>query len=351
MVTKQGAATVAQLAEFDEVIDARSPSEYTDDHLPNARNFPVLDDEQRAEIGTLYKQVSPFAAKRRGAALVARNVAEHILNQFQDRPKNWRPLVYCWRGGQRSGAFTTILRQIGWDAHQLEGGYKAWRRHVVAELKSLPNRFEFRIVCGATGSGKTGLLTALAAQGAQVLDLEGLAAHKGSILGGLPDEHQPSQCLFDSRLYQTLHQFDPSLPVYAEAESRRIGRLEVPTGLIEKMRQSPCLTLEASLPARVAYLLQDYAYFLNNPALLLPKLDAMKELRGGDTVARWKEMAQSGHWAPLVEELLASHYDPLYCRSQDRNYGQYLTGQQYTLDDLGPTSLAAVAGQILTGKS
>ena len=193
----KGVATVAQLAEFDAVIDARAPAEFAEDRLPRAVSMPVLDDEERARVGTLYKQVSVFEAKKLGASLVSKNIAHHIEQHLLDKPRNWRPLVYCWRGGQRSGAFTHILREIGWDAHRLQGGYKAWRRHVIEQLAVLPRRFDFRVVSGATGSGKSRLLEALAARGAQVLHLEQLAAHKGSVLGDLPEQRQPAQKGFE----------------------------------------------------------------------------------------------------------------------------------------------------------
>jgi tRNA 2-selenouridine synthase len=344
---RQGTANLAQLAQFDEVIDARTPSEYLDDHIPGAINCPVLNDTQRAEIGTLYKQVSPFVARKRGAALVARNIADHLLERFQDQPKSWRPLVYCWRGGQRSGAFVTILRQIGWDACQLENGYKGWRRYVMDELIQLSPRFDCRIVCGATGSGKTRLLSALAAEGAQVLDLEALAAHKGSLLGDLPTEPQPSQRLFDSRLFSALSALDPARPVYAEAESRRIGRVELPTALLENLRNSPCLTVEASQEARLDYLLEDYAYFLADPAPMLEKLEMLKELRGRETVARWRGMVEAGAWRELVQDLLERHYDPLYHRSQDQNYLNYPQAPRYVASDLGWDSLRRLAQEVL----
>jgi tRNA 2-selenouridine synthase len=169
------AVTVSQLDAFDEVIDVRSPAEFALDHVPHAVNCPVLDDAERAKVGTLYAQVSPFDAKKLGAALVSKNIARHIEERFRGKEKGWRPLVYCWRGGQRSGAMAHVLRQIGWDAATLQGGYRAYRREVLVHLDTLPARFDFRVVCGATGSGKSRLLEALAAQGAQVLDLEHLA--------------------------------------------------------------------------------------------------------------------------------------------------------------------------------
>ncbi len=247
----KGLATVAQLAEFDDIIDARSPAEYADDHVPGARSCPVLSNEERARVGMLYKQASPFAAKKVGAVLVARNVAAHIEAHFLDKPKDWRPLVYCWRGGQRSGAFSHILREVGWNAHRLDGGYKSWRRQVIDELEVLPGRLRLRIVSGATGSAKSRILEALATHGAQVLHLEELAAHKGSVLGDLPDAPQPSQKAFESRLRAALAGFDAERPVFAEAESRRIGSVYLPNVMIAALRAAPCLRIEATRPARV----------------------------------------------------------------------------------------------------
>src|SRR6185436_10010460 len=141
--------------QFDTIIDVRSPAEYAEDHIPGAISAPVLDDTQRAEVGTLYKQVSAFDAKKLGAALVAKNVAGHIDQQFSGKPKDWRPLVYCWRGGKRSGAMAHILREVGWDARTLEGGYRAYRKYVLAELEKNPARLDFRVIHGPTGSGKS----------------------------------------------------------------------------------------------------------------------------------------------------------------------------------------------------
>ncbi|HEX5277241.1 MAG TPA: tRNA 2-selenouridine(34) synthase MnmH, partial [Fluviicoccus sp.] len=230
------AATLAQRLEFDEVIDVRSPAEFAEDHLPGAINCPVLDDAERVRVGTIYKQVSPFEARKVGGALVARNIARHLEEKFHDRPKSWRPLVYCWRGGQRSGAMTLVLQQVGWAARQLEGGYKGYRREVLQRLETEPGRFRYRVLNGPTGSGKTALLHALSAQGGQVLDLEGLARHKGSVLGVLPGESQPSQKAFESALAARLADFDMSRPVFVEAESKTVGNLRVPPALFAAMR-------------------------------------------------------------------------------------------------------------------
>ena len=342
-----GVANVAQLAEFDEVIDVRSPSEYAEDRLPRAINCPVLDDEQRARVGTLYKQVSPFAAKKIGAVLVARNIADHIEQLFLDKPRDWRPLVYCWRGGQRSGAFSHILRQIGWDAQRLEGGYKAWRRHVLDQLALLPRHFHYRVVSGATGSGKSRLLEALAQEGAQVLHLEEIAAHKGSVLGGLPGAPQPSQKMFESRLMLALAAFTPERPVFVEAESRRIGSLQLPDLLLEMIRAAPGLHVDATTAARVAFLLRDYDYFVADPRWLIEKLQHLRGLQSQETVSRWEQLVTARDFPALVGELLELHYDPLYRRSQARNYAGFESAIRLTTNDLSPEGIRRLAREIL----
>ncbi|NWG31356.1 MAG: tRNA 2-selenouridine(34) synthase MnmH [Rhodocyclaceae bacterium] len=343
---QKGVATVAQLGEFDAILDARSPAEYADDHIPGAISCPVLSNEERARVGTLYKQVSVFEAKKLGAVLVARNIAALIEAHFLDKPKSWRPLVYCWRGGQRSGAFTHILREIGWDAHRLEGGYKGWRRHVLARLAELPPRFAFRVVAGPTGSAKSRLLEALAGLGAQVLHLEELAAHKGSVLGVLPDAPQPSQKMFETRLLQALERLDPARPVFVEAESRRIGRLQVPDALIEAMRAAPCLKIEACRAARADFLLSDYAYFLERPEWLAAQLQHLRGLQSHETLARWQALIDAGEFRALVEDLLEKHYDPLYERSQEKNY-RYADAPAFVTDELSPDAIKRLAERIL----
>ncbi len=342
----KGVATLSQLAGFDAIIDARSPAEFAEDHLPGAISCPVLSDDERARVGTLYKQVSAFEAKKVGAALVARNIARHIEERFLDRPKDWRPLVYCWRGGKRSGAFTHVLREIGWDAHRLEGGYKVWRKRIVAELAGLPARFSFRVISGATGSAKSRVLEALAAEGAQVLHLEELAAHKGSVLGTLPGEAQPSQKAFETRLHTMLSALDPARPVYAEAESRRIGAVQVPEALIAAIRAAPCLRIEATPPARVDFLLRDYAYLLEDPRWLAEKLGHLRGLQSNETLARWLDLVAARDFRALVAELLERHYDPLYQRSQARNYRDHGDAPVYATDDLSPGGITALARRI-----
>lgn len=340
-------ASVADLNSFDEIIDARSPAEFFEDHIPGAINLPVLNNEERVEIGTLYKQVSSFAAKKVGAPLVWRNVARHLDTHFKDKPKNWHPLIYCWRGGSRSGSLAYVLQQIGFNAQQLEGGYKAYRRAVLADLAQLPQRFHFRVISGPTGSGKTRLLQSLAELGGQVLDLEKLAVHRGSLLGALPDLAQPNQKSFESAIWHALHSFDPARPVFVESESKRIGALCVPEALIKQMRASPCIQLNVAQKMRVALLLEEYAHFFTQPHVLKQQLDCLAALRGWETVAVWHALIDTQDWRALFEDLLVKHYDPAYSRSLSANYTDNQREPGYVVQDISSAGFDALAAQIL----
>ena len=348
---RSGIACIDEIDAFDEIIDVRTPDEYAEDHIPCAINCPVLDNAQRIEIGTLYKQVSPFEAKKKGAAYVSENIARHLRERFADKPKTWKPLIACWRGGERSGAMTHVLRRIGWGAHQLDGGYKAYRKQVVAQLESLPAQLDFTVICGATGSGKSRILQTLASQGQQVLDLEALACHKGSVLGVLPDTPQPSQKRFESLLLLALKSFDPARPIYVEAESRKIGQIFLPTVLLERIRRGTCVEIAAAFEARVAFLLGDYDYFLTAPDRLNSRLDTLNTSHSRETLTRWKQLATDMRWHELVKELLQQHYDPLYQRSQGSHFTGLEAPSRFTTDDLSPAGIQALARQIASVES
>lgn len=337
----------ARLADFDTVIDARTEDEYAEDHLPGAINWPTLNNQERIDIGTMYKQVSAFEAKKRGAALSARNIANHIEREAIDKPKNWKPLVYCWRGGNRSGALATILSAIGFQVTLIEGGYKAWRAAVLESLPGLAERLHYRVVCGPTGSGKTRLLQALAAEGAQVLDLEALARHRSSVLGQLPGQSQPSQKNFDSQVWDALRRFDPSRPVYVESESKKVGNLRVPDALMDAMRASPCLDLQLADDERVALLLEDYDFFVQDPDHFCDRLDALTQLQGRAVIDEWHALVRSGQSPTVVRELLSRHYDPVYAASIRRNFQQYAQARPCVLADRSAAALQALARQLL----
>lgn len=315
-------ASLDELDRFDELVDVRSPAEFADDHLPGAINAPVLDNDERARVGTLYAKESPFKATRIGAALVARRLATHLDTLFADRPAQWKPLVYCWRGGKRSGAVVEWFNLIGWRAKQLDGGYKRWRTHVMQGLASLPAQLDVVVLAGATGSGKTRLLHALAQAGAQTLDLEGLARHRGSLLGDLPGQPQPSQRGFETALFTALSSLDPARPVFVEAESRRIGALDLPTALMEKLHAGRCIRIEADPDERVAFLLEDYAHLFDAPPAFKQRLAQLVGIQSHDTVAAWQALVDADARAELFHALIERHYDPAYRRSSRKHFSR-----------------------------
>lgn len=340
-------ATVAQLPEFDEVIDVRSEGEFAEDHIPGAINCPVLDDAERTRVGTIYKQRSAFEAKKIGAALVSANIARHLNERFLGRPREWRPLIYCWRGGGRSDAFAHVLHQVGWRVGRLDGGYRAYRRAVVAGLERLPRALRLRVVCGLTGSGKSRLLAAIRDAGGQVLDLEGLAAHRGSVLGELPDAPQPTQKMFESRVWSALRGFDRKRPVYLEAESRKIGMLRVPEALIKAMWAAECILLEAPDAARVELLKREYAHFFEQTEALARRLELLLPLHGHAIIGKWKELAAARRWDKLIVELLARHYDPAYVRSTGKHYTALPRALKLALASADAAAFAALARRCL----
>lgn len=313
---------LAAIDDYDTIIDARSPAEYALDHIPGAINLPVLDDAERAQVGLLNAEQGAFAAKRTGAALVSRNIGRLLAGPLADRPQGWRPLVYCWRGGNRSGSLATVLARVGWPTDVMAGGYRAYRREVVSDLAQWPARFSFRVVAGRTGTGKSRVLQQLAASGQQVLDLEALAEHRGSVLGPWPQRRQPSQKRFESRIWQALRTLDPQRPVYCESESRKIGQCQVPEALMLRIRASECIVIEASIDFRTRLLLDDYEHFVGDPASLVDRLEALVALHGHARIAHWSALAQGGSWSALVRELLEVHYDPAYERSMKRNFAR-----------------------------
>ena len=331
---------------YDERIDVRSPSEFAEDHLPGAASHPVLNDLQRAHIGKLHAEDSAFAAKRAGAALVANNIAAMLDGPFAAKPPDWAPLVYCWRGGQRSRSLTHILNEIGWRAVQLDGGYRVYRRHIVKELETLPGKYRYEVICGLTGSGKSWLIAALANEGAQVLDLEAIARHRGSLLGDLPDQPQPTQKSFDSALISALERFDASRPVYVESESKRIGAVQVPDALLTAMRTGDCIRIELAQAQRIDLLKQEYGHFLLDRAALTARLDHLAPLHGKKTIERWNAAVAAGDWDLLVDELLKLHYDPLYLRSIGKNFPRSADAMDVAPTDVSGSAFLTLAREV-----
>lgn len=328
------------MAGFDEVIDVRAPSEFAEDHLPGAINLPVLDDAERARVGTIYKQVSPFDARKIGAALVAANAARHIAGPLADRPGGWQPLVYCWRGGQRSGAFASILAQIGWRVGLVEGGYKAWRGLVVDRVQRLGVPAPVVVLDGNTGSAKTAILHRLAARGGQVIDLEGLANHRGSLFGAMPGG-QPSQKMFEGRLAVALEALDPARPVLVEAESSRIGDLTVPRAMWQAICAAPRIRLSVPVAERARYSARDYGDITGRVAGIVERL---RPLHPAERVEGWLAQARAGDWRALAEGLMRDHYDPRY----DKHRARFAEREQVMIElhDLDDSGLQAAAAQI-----
>ena len=300
---------------FTAIIDVRSGTEYAEDHIPGAINMPVLNDAERAEVGTMYKQVGSFEAKRRGAVLVSRNISYHLETELANAPRNFSPLIYCWRGGQRSRAMARILSEIGWKVTLLEGGYKTYRKQVLVGLDEIPATLHPIILRGRTGLAKTRILRAAAKLGTQVIDLEGLAAHRGSLLGSVPGFDQPSQRKFESRIFDVMRQLDPARRVVIEAESNNVGACHVPAELWRSMGRSQSIQITAPIAARVEFLLGDYQHLMTEPERLNPLLDWVAARVGKEAVLRWRKAIANGDWTGFVTSVLEDHYDPAYDRS------------------------------------
>lgn len=320
---------------FDTVIDVRSPAEFAEDHIPGAINLPALSNEERAEVGTMYKQVSPFRARKLGASLVLNNISAHVEGPLKDHDGGWRPLIYCWRGGQRSGVFTTILKEIGWRADVIRGGYQTYRRLVTAELYDAPLPHQIVLLDGYTGTAKTALLPYLQDQGVQILDLEGLADHRGSLLGALPCG-QPSQKMFETRLAQAISKLDPNKPTIVEAESSKVGKINLPPALWSKMIEAPRVSLVANIDARAGFLTSAYDDILRDPATVRDRLAPLRRVRGHAVVDRWQALQDAGDLTGLARALVTDHYDPAYDKSRsEKSVRQLATVTLNSMDEPG----------------
>ncbi|MBR7798981.1 tRNA 2-selenouridine(34) synthase MnmH [Undibacterium fentianense] len=340
-----------ELAQFDCIIDVRSPAEFAEDHIPGALNCPVLDDAERVKVGTLYKQVSPFEAKKIGAALVAQNIGKHIQTHFHDKPKEWKPLIYCWRGGNRSGALTHIMSKIGWHAKQLEGGYKSFRRHINQSLPLLAEKAKWRVLCGETGTGKSKLLRCIGSSGVQIIDLENLARHRGSILGELPLQTQPSQKYFETAIWQQLSSFDLCQPIYVEAESKKIGKLRVPEAMMSAIRQASCIRLRLPIDKRIELLRNEYQHFVEDKDRLNQQLQLLTILHSKQQIQRWTELVDSGDIHELIQQLLSRHYDPAYDKSILRNFPQYQNAPIIEMANLTEQTQVEIARKIINAEN
>ena len=334
----------ATLALYDDIIDVRSPSEFAEDHIPGAINLPVLNDAERAEVGTVYVQQSRFLARRMGAARVARNVASHLDSAFKDKGPRYRPLLYCWRGGQRSNSMATILSQIGWRVGVLDGGYRTWRRRVVASLHDDAAGLKIMLLDGQTGTAKTELLRRLDAKEVQTLDLEGMAAHRGSVFGAMAAHPQPGQKLFESKIFSAIRDFDTSRPVLVEAESRQIGRRTIPPAIWAAMNVAPWIEIAAKPEHRAAYLVDFYTDIISTISGVEDALVKLQNFHSKEQLAQWRQLAANGEYRALALCLINQHYDPLYKRSRKRREGS--ASRIVTLEKMDETSIESAAGEI-----
>jgi tRNA 2-selenouridine synthase len=327
---------------FDDVIDVRSPAEFAEDHIPDAVNLPVLNDAERALVGTIYREQGGFPARKIGGAIVSANIATHLREHFASREKDYRPFLYCWRGGQRSASMATVLAQVGWRVTVLRGGYKTYRQHVRRRLEELPLLFDYRVIAGATGTGKTRLLQALAARGAQVIDLEGLANHRGSVLGYMGK--QPEQKGFDSRLLQAFERLEVGRPVWIEAESNRVGDIYLPPALWQRMRSASVIEVRIPIQERIRHLVEEYAALRANRDELEQKLRQLSTLRGPRQIEEWCRQVEAEAWGPLTESLLREHYDPAYAASAGKYYSNVT--RVVSVPDASQETLERLAGDL-----
>ena len=303
---------------FDAIIDVRSPSEFSTDHVPNAINLPALTDSERGDVGSIYKNFSPFEARKLGGALIAENVGQHLKKVLVKNKQTWKPLIYCWRGGQRSKAFATVLSEVGWKVSVIEGGYKSYRRIIYRSLYQDTFERKIYLIAGNTGTAKTQILKLLGDEGVNIIDLEGLAKHKGSVFGSL-DDVQPSQKSFESELYRIIQSFDPKEPIVLEAESNKIGQISLPSALWKKMRTANRIILSGPIEQRSKYLVKEYLLLIRDQKRFLKKLASLKQIQGHERILYWSKLFKEKNYIELAQELITHHYDPRYRISSDKN--------------------------------
>ena len=330
---------------FDTIIDVRSPLEFAEDHIVGAINCPVLSDLERQKVGTIYKKESSFKAKIIGSSLTAKNIAFHIENKFMEKKGSWQPLIYCWRGGQRSKAFSIVLSEVGWRTNQLKGGYKEYRNQVINFLDNIGPKLKITLISGKTGSAKTKILKSIENEGGQILDLEGLANHKGSLLGKIPDLIQPSQKFFESLIFNKIQNLNLKDKIYIEAESSKIGNIHIPKSIWKKMIKSPRIEISANVELRAKFLVSDYDYMCNNPTLINPIIKGLKNRLSKKLFDEWTNLIDRKKWFDLTKSFLENHYDPSYSSNTIKNDRKVI--KKITATSLNNSDIKDIAKKIL----
>ena len=330
---------------FDTIIDVRSPLEFIEDHIVGAINCPVLSDLERQKVGTIYKKESSFKAKIIGSSLTAKNIAFHIENNFMEKKGSWQPLIYCWRGGQRSKAFSIVLSEVGWRTNQLKGGYKEYRNQVINFLDNIGPKLKITLISGKTGSAKTKILKSIENEGGQILDLEGLANHKGSLLGKIPDLIQPSQKFFESLIFNKIQNLNLKDKIYIEAESSKIGNIHIPKSIWKKMIKSPRIEISANVELRAKFLVSDYDYMCNDPTLINPIIKGLKNRLSKKLFDEWTNLIDRKKWFDLTKSFLENHYDPSYSSNTIKNDRKVI--KKITATSLNNSDIKDIAKKIL----
>lgn len=326
----QDTLNIADFLELDGLLlDVRSPGEFRSGHIPGATSFPLFSDEERAAVGTCYRQQGPHEALVLGLKYVGPKMAGFLTTADQLNPHRQTIRMHCFRGGQRSQSMAWLLRKAGHPVVVLDGGYKAYRRHLLASFEE-PQ--EIVVLSGCTGSGKTAILHRLAEMGEQVVDLEGLASHRGSAFGGY---HQPADLtseMFENRLFEAWRDLDRSRAVWLEDESRSLGKVFIPHPFWLQMRAAPVVFLDVPQQARVRYLVGEYGNY--DRELLSGSVDRIAKRLGPQSHAACKEALDEGNYEEVVRITL-EYYDKAYRYSLNKRQPELL--YRLSVEDISPT--------------
>jgi tRNA 2-selenouridine synthase len=318
------------------VIDVRSPCEHAVERIPGSTNIPLLSDQERKIVGTLYAEQGDVAARILALKIISPKIPQIVDSILGLRHGGGSVVIHCWRGGLRSEAVASFLTVVGVDCWRLTGGYKAWRKFVLNDFARDKYEFTGVVLHGRTGTGKTEILKQLRQRQMQVIDLEELCHHRGSVFGGLGLAQQPTQKNFEGVLWQTMRTLSHS-PVFLEAESRKVGKLAVPDFLLRRMESSRRILVTGSLEKRIERLVGEYALMTSEDGeCALQSLELLKERLGKANVARIRELFDQGKLKEVVEILFVCYYDPLY----DRHISKY---QPYDLTVDGDSSEVAAS--------